>query len=215
MSSLETSKPKEMFYQGGSLPGGAEICPDSLFGDILDSYPNKYPWESHHITTEDNYILRAFRIQAKNTQITNGKPVVFLQHGTLDSADDWIINEELNSVGIRLANAGYDVWMGNSRGNKYSLNTAVKMSQKEFWDFSFQEMAWYDVPANIKYVLNLTGQKDLIYFGHSQGTTSMFASLSDEKTRDYVNSKVSKYIALAPVTYLANCPSPFYNMMAW
>ena len=75
-------------------------------------------------------------------------------------------------------------------------------------------MAQYDVPANLKYVLNLTGKKDLIYFGHSQGTTSMFASLSDPKTRDYVNSVVTKYIALAPVTYLANCSSTFYNTMA-
>ena len=84
--------------------------------------------------------------------------MIFLQHGTLDSADDWIINEEQNSIGLRLANEGYDVWLGNSRGNKYSLNTAKKMTDKEYWDFSFQEMAWYDLPANVKYVLNLTGQ---------------------------------------------------------
>jgi pimeloyl-ACP methyl ester carboxylesterase len=76
-------------------------------------------------------------------------------------------------------------------------------------------MAWYDHPANIKYILEKTGQKDLIYIGHSQGTTSMFAALSDEKTKDYINAKVSKYIALAPVTYFANCKSTFYNMMAW
>lgn len=215
MTSSSKKISHDTFFQGTTKNNGADICPDSLFSEILDHYPNKYPWESHHITTEDNYILRTFRIQAMNTEITSGKPVVFLQHGTLDSADDWIINEEDNSIGLRLANAGYDVWIGNSRGNKYSLNTSVKMSQKDYWNFSFQEMAWYDVPANIKYVLEQTGKDDLIYFGHSQGTTAMFASLSDKKTRDYVNSKVSKYIALAPVTYLANCPSVFYNMMAW
>lgn len=205
-----------MFYQGGSEEKpNEELCPDSLFGEILDKYPNKYPWESHRITTEDGYILRAFRIQAKNTQMTSGKPVVFVQHGTLSSADDFVVNEEENSIGIRLANAGYDVWLGNSRGNKYCLHTAKKMTKKEFWDFSFQEMAWYDVPANIKYVLNATGKENLIYVGHSQGTTSMFAALSDEKTKDYVNSKVTKYIAMGPAAFLANCKSVFFETMAW
>lgn len=55
--------PQNMFYQGGSEEKpNEELCPDSLFGEILDKYPNKYPWESHRITTEDGYILRAFRI---------------------------------------------------------------------------------------------------------------------------------------------------------
>jgi predicted alpha/beta hydrolase len=45
-----------------------------------------------------------------------------------------------------LANQGYDVWVGNSRGNAYSsplINTKIKA----FWDFSFDEMAKYDLPA--------------------------------------------------------------------
>ena len=135
----ETTKltsPLSMLLQGETNKP-ADICPDSLFAQILNDYSNKYPWESHHITTEDNYILRAFRIQTKNTSIVPGKPVVWLQHGTLDSADDWIINEEKNSIGLRLANEGYDVWLGNSRGNKYSLDTAVKMTPKQYWNFSF------------------------------------------------------------------------------
>ena len=118
-----------------------DICPDSLFGDILKDLPNKYPWEVHHLTTEDSYILRLFRIQAKGTNITPGKKVVFLQHGLIDSADDWIINTEDYSLGLVLANAGYDVWLGNNRGNKYSLDTAKPMKEKVYWDFSFQQMA--------------------------------------------------------------------------
>lgn len=37
--------------------------------------------------------------------------------------------------------------------------------------FSFNEMAMYDIPASVNFVLNKTGQEQLFYVGHSQGTT--------------------------------------------
>ena len=37
-----------------------------------------YPYEEHFITTKDGYILRFFRIQAKNTKISQGLPPVYL-----------------------------------------------------------------------------------------------------------------------------------------
>ena len=52
------------------------------------------------------------------------------------------------------------MWLGNARGNIYSLNhTTLTTNDKEFWDFSFQEMAEVDLPAMVEHVLKvrLTG----------------------------------------------------------
>lgn len=40
-----------------------------------------------------------------------------------------------------------------------------------FSSCSFDEMAKYDLPATIDFILKKTGQDKLHYVGHSQGTT--------------------------------------------
>ena len=188
-------------------------CGDHLFSDMV--IPLGYPFQSYTTITDDGYILRIFRIQAKNTKITTGKPVVFLQHGLLDSADDWVVNDEDKSLAFVLANSGYDVWLGNSRGNKYSrANKNIPPSHRSFWDYSFQEMGEYDVKANIGFVINFTNQPSLIYIGHSQGTSQMFAALGDPKTTDFVNQRVKLFVALGPVVYLPSASSKLVKILA-
>ena len=56
-------------------------------------------------------------------------------------------------------NQGYDVWLGNSRGNRYStghLTLDPIKDAEEYWDFDFVEMGLYDVPANVDYILRET-----------------------------------------------------------
>ncbi len=88
--------------------------------------------------------MRYFRIQRnlfyliieKNSTIQGGKKVVYLQHGLIDSSDTFIINEESKAPAFILANKGYDVWLGNIRGNRYS-NAALSPNVKNYWEFSF------------------------------------------------------------------------------
>lgn len=71
--------------------------------------------------------------------------------------------------------------------------------------FSWGEMALYDLPAMIDYVLNTTKMASLGYIGHSQGTMMPFAGLSVYKE---LASKVNVLIALGPVATVGNITSP-------
>ena len=50
------------------------------------------------------------------------------------------------------------------------------------FDFSFDEMAKYDLPAMLEHALKTSGQKDLYYVGHSQGTMIAFIAFSQNQT---------------------------------
>lgn len=74
-----------------------------------------------------------------------------------------------------LAELGFDVWIGNNRGTRYS---AKGNERRGYWNFSFDEIAKYDVPTLINGVLNRTERQKLIYVGHSQGSTQLMARLT-------------------------------------
>jgi len=71
-----------------------------------------------------------------------------------------------------------------------------------FFDFSFETLADFDVPAMIDYELKITGRKNLTWIGHSQGTSQMFAALSSNQQK-YVD-KINLFVALAPIARLTN-----------
>jgi len=185
---------------------GYSVCTDQLFRDKVSK--GGYPMESYKVYTEDGYILRIFRIQARGSKITNGKKPLMLQHGIFDSADNFVINGDSNSLALLLANKGFDVWITNSRGNKYSRAHKWKHPHsKDFWDYSFHEMGQFDIKANINFILGKTGKSKLTYIGHSQGTTQMFAALGTSVS-GFINSKVDKFIALAPVVFPRKLSDP-------
>ncbi|XP_004858420.1 gastric triacylglycerol lipase isoform X1 [Heterocephalus glaber] len=158
-----------------------------------------YPCEEYDVVTEDGYILGVYRIPygKKNSENRGQRPVAFLQHGLLASATNWIANLPNNSLAFILADAGYDVWLGNSRGNTWSRrNLYFSPDSVEFWAFSFDEMAKYDLPATIDFIVEKTGQEKIHYVGHSQGTTIGFIAFS---TNLKLAKRIKTFYALAPV----------------
>ncbi|KAH6928758.1 hypothetical protein HPB50_019241 [Hyalomma asiaticum] len=104
-----------------------------------------YPVEERTVTTEDGYLLRVQRIphgrsdgaQKRKYRVLNGEstPVLVL-HGTAMSSADFVLNFPHQSLGFLLADAGYDVWLGNFRGNIYTSHTRYSSVNPFFWNFS-------------------------------------------------------------------------------
>ena len=174
-----------------------------------------FKFESHFVKTEDGYTLALFRIPG-GKKCENGSllPPVLLQHGVFDSSDGWLSNGEDHSIAFVLANNNFDVWLSNSRGNKY-CKKHEKYDEKsyEFWQFSFNELGIYDVPAVIKYIreVNKSGEK-IIYFGHSQGTSLMFSGLAQKF--DFYKENLKLFVALAPVARLSNLGSTLLSILS-
>lgn len=152
--------------------------------------------QEHQIGTDDGYLLTLFRIEGDG-------PPVFLMHGFYNSADDWVTAGPESGLAYILAAAGFDVWIGNARGNKYSRHHIYLSPDEdtEFWDFSWDEIGNYDLPAMIDYILYVTNKTQLAYIGHSQGTTSFFVLCSEQP--EY-NNKISIMIALSPVAWFTH-----------
>lgn len=108
-----------------------------------------------------------------------------------------------------MADNGFDVYLGNARGNSYSLkHKTLGIESQKFWDFSWHEIGIYDLPAMIDFVLNRTRSENLFYFGHSQGTTSFFVLLS---MKPEYNQKIIQGHLLTPSAFFSNYPNFFVH----
>lgn len=80
------------------------------------------------------------------------KGVILFMHGFCQNSESFVSRTDpKNSLPIALAEDGYDVFLGNIRGNKYCFKHRVySPSDTKFWDFSLDDYAQYDLPAIIK-----------------------------------------------------------------
>uniref|UniRef100_A0AAG5CNI9 Lipase n=1 Tax=Anopheles atroparvus TaxID=41427 RepID=A0AAG5CNI9_ANOAO len=162
-----------------------------------------YPVESHQVTSADGYIISVTRIPSK--KVVHPWPVL-LVHGLLASSADFLIIGPNNSLAYLLADRGYDVWLADMRGNRYSLgHTRLTSDSPDYWDFTWHEMGYYDLPAIIDLILRQTGARQLNYIGHSQGTTVFFVMAS---SRPEYNDKIAHMYALSPAVFVKHMRSP-------
>ncbi|XP_053674947.1 lipase 1-like [Anopheles nili] len=172
-----------------------------------------YRGRAYTVTTADGYELGVHRLQRKGGRDPNLLPVLIV-HGLLGSSADWVLIGPDAAIGYLLADAGHDVWLGNTRGNRYSRRH-FQMSPDDvaFWNFSWHEKGMYDVPAMIDFILNESKPRysQLYYIGYSEGTTAYFVMTSS--LPEY-RAKIRLAHALAPAVLLDEMRSPILTTLA-
>ncbi|KAL3280207.1 hypothetical protein HHI36_017707 [Cryptolaemus montrouzieri] len=138
-----------------------------------------YPVEEHSVTTNDGYINSMFRIPHGKRKQSNddiSRPPVLLCHGLTCSCT------------------------GTTFSRKH-VKWNPEINKDEYWNFSWHEIAIYDLPAFVDYILEKTGFDKLFFIGHSQGATVYAAFVS---RRPEYNQKVALCCLLGPPIIFEN-----------
>ena len=178
----------------------------SVFNEDYKSYISNLglDLEEETVTTEDRYVNTMWRLTSKDPNNRNGKSVI-MQHGLLDGAFSFLILAE-DSLPKKLCDEGYVVYLPYIRGTQFSrshLDYDSGLTSK-YWDFSFDHMAAYDVPANINFVKNRDGVEKVYYIGHSQGSLTFFLAYMNNP--EFMEKNIAKFIALGTVPNVNNAP---------
>eukprot|EP00092_Neocalanus_flemingeri_P040675 GFUD01044286.1.p1 GENE.GFUD01044286.1~~GFUD01044286.1.p1 ORF type:complete len:433 (+),score=113.78 GFUD01044286.1:321-1619(+) len=172
-----------------------------------------YPSETHTVVTDDGYILTLHRIPHDVGGTYNRtRPVVFLQHGLLSSSADWVVTGPGKALAFLLSDQGYDVWMGNYRGNTYShQHVNQDIDKKTYWAFSWGEMAEHDLPTMLSHMMEVTGQDTFYYIGHSMGTLTYYTACN---YHHWIQNATRLMVGYGPHTIVANMISPVFGLMS-
>lgn len=183
-----------------------------LVRDIVEKYG--YIYEEYKLTTTDGYINTIYRIPGKQGKPVTPKKPIMLLHGIADTAFTFFHMKE-KSIPFLLIEEGYDVWLPNIRGNYLSHDHkeySYRRINGKYWDFSLDDLVDYDIPETIEFIKAKTGYAKISYIGHSQGTCLFL--LSYMKDPKYMKDSIEKFIALGPVTSLANVKSDIVDLAA-
>ncbi|XP_037961090.1 lipase 3 [Teleopsis dalmanni] len=203
MARLFNIRPLAVFWTFTLLFMGMQRIQADITARIIETH--NYPVEEHTVHTPDHYILTIYRIPYSPKRMdstNNSRPVVFLQHGILSASDDWILNGPETSIAFMFADEGYDVWLGNARGNFYSRqHKHLDPASSDFWNFSWHEIGVYDLASMIDYALIASNATSMHFVAHSQGTTTFFVLMSSQPA---YNEKIKTVHLLAPVAFMRN-----------
>ncbi|KAH6773096.1 lipase 1 [Perilla frutescens var. hirtella] len=167
--------------------------------------PSGFPCTEHTTRTKDGYVLGLQRVSSPSVTVQKCGSPVLLIHGLFMGGDAWFLDSPNQSLGFILANHGYDVWVGNVRGTHWSHgHVSLSEDDKEFWDWSWQELALNDLGEMIHYIYSVTYSKVLVV-GHSQGTIMSLAAF----TQPDIAKMVEAAALLCPISYLGHITAPF------
>ncbi|XP_059643171.1 triacylglycerol lipase 2 [Cornus florida] len=160
-----------------------------------------YKCQEFDVRTDDGYILSVQRIpEGRVGGAAKNKQPVLLQHGVLVDGMTWLLSSPDESLALILADSGFDVWIANTRGTRFSRrHVTLDPTDPDFWNWTWDDMVTHDLPTVIDFVFKQTGNK-IHYVGHSMGTLIALAAFSEGKQID----KVKAAALLSPIAYLSH-----------
>ena len=194
-------------------PGpGPECFKSATHEDFVCLLPDgKFSHQEYTVKTEDGYFLKLLRFQ-KKLESADQKfdpqrhPVVLLPGLTSDGVGTFLTNSPSLAIGVILADNNFDVWLGNNRGCRFCReHETLDPREAEFWNYSFDQMAEFDLPSILKLVFEETQKKSVVY-GYSQGATQTILALSDSKIRPKVLPYINSLLGYGPALF-ANHPN--------
>ena len=156
--------------------------------------------------TKDGAILLAHRINltsdlkaALEDQTCVGK-VALLVHSMNCCSEVFFLQGNGKNIGTYWVEKGYDVWLTNQRGNRYSLDHKdPNITAEKFFDYSIDQYA-LDVETYYKFIEGKTPQGGKItYVSYSLGGYIFSMSHSEGKICKYLNSKTERAVLVAPL----------------
>ena len=149
-----------------------------------------YDWEPHTVVSE-GWSLTVFRVFSTDPAVqAESKSPVVCQPGRGGGASP-------TGWKMQLPERGTEVWLSSQRGyaNSDTNERDGEWSLKERWSYTFADKGYYDIPAIVERVKEVTGKDKVTVLGSSQGSASLYYGLA--KRQDWYAENVDRAILLS------------------
>ncbi|KAI4964463.1 hypothetical protein ZWY2020_005715 [Hordeum vulgare] len=130
-----------------------------------------------------------------------GQPVL-LQHGVLTDGMTWLLSSPEESLAYILADRGFDVWVANNRGTRWSSRHVSLDFILELLGLVMDDLVLNDMPSMVDYLQPHPAEAALPR--PPMGTLVALAAFSEGRTVD----KLKSAALLTPVAYLSHMTTP-------
>ena len=164
-----------------------------------------YQWDPVTVKTDDGYTLTLIHItgnKGKTVESTKGPLLIQASIGTPLSV--WLSyyfgsDPVADPAPLRLYKDGYDVYFSITRGMTMSdVKDGCAYEDACFWDWTYTDLAAYDLKAQMQYIYGQTGQKINLY-GVATGNQMLSAAMG--LNYDWLSQYTNKIAMVQPCIY--------------